>query len=67
MIQTLAQGILITRVKSLSPDTSGAKSTVYIQQPALKICLTIGLSKKEIEKAGTTIRHAITKILTRKR
>ena len=35
--------------------------------PALKICLTIGLTKKEIEKAGVTIRHAVTKIMTRKR
>ncbi len=65
--ETLSQGILITRVKSLSSDPSGAKTTIYVQQPAIRICLTIGLSKKEIEKAGTTIRHAITKILTRKR
>ncbi|RMD40882.1 hypothetical protein DV735_g4220, partial [Chaetothyriales sp. CBS 134920] len=65
--ECLAQGILITRVKSLSPDASGSKVSVFSQQPALKICLTIGLSKKEIEKAGTTIRHAITKIMTRKR
>jgi hypothetical protein len=35
-------------------------------QPALKVCITTGLSKKEIEKAGTTIRHAITKVMTRK-
>ncbi|SLM38273.1 serine palmitoyl transferase subunit, partial [Lasallia pustulata] len=39
--ECLAQGVLITRVKSLSPDASGAKTTVYTQQPALKICLTI--------------------------
>ena len=65
--ETLSQGILITRVKSLSSDPSGAKTAIYVQQPAIRICLTIGLSKKEIEKAGTTIRHAVTKILTRKR
>lgn len=35
-------------------------------QPALKVCVTTGLSKKEIEKAGVTIRHAITKVMTRK-
>jgi len=35
-------------------------------QPALKVCITTGLSKKEIEKAGVTIRHAFTKIMTRK-
>lgn len=35
-------------------------------RPALKVCITSGLSKKEIEKAGVTIRHAITKVMTRK-
>lgn len=34
--------------------------------PALKVCITIALSKKDMEKAGTTIRHAITKVMTRK-
>lgn len=33
--------------------------------PALKICVTTGLSKKEIEKAGTTVRQAATKIMKR--
>lgn len=36
-------------------------------QPALKVCVTTGLSKKETEKAGIIIRHAITKIVTRKK
>lgn len=35
-------------------------------QPALKVCVTTGLSKKEIEKAGVVIRHAVTKVMTRK-
>lgn len=65
--QALLQGVLITRMKTLSPAVSGAKTDIYTPQPALKVCLTTGLSKKEVEKAGTTIRHAITKILTRKR
>lgn len=34
-------------------------------QPALKVCATTGLSKKEIEKAGTAIRHAITAVMKR--
>jgi serine palmitoyltransferase len=59
--------VLIARVKSLSPDVSGAKNVVYSNLPALKVCLTVGLSKKEVEKAGTTIRHAITKVMTRRR
>lgn len=35
-------------------------------QPSLRICLTSALSKKDIEKAGVIIRHAITKVMTRK-
>jgi serine palmitoyltransferase len=34
--------------------------------PALKVCVTSALSKKDVEKAGVTIRHAITKVMTRK-
>lgn len=30
---------------------------------ALKVCVTNGLTKKEIEKAGTTVRHAITTVM----
>jgi len=44
-----------------------AKDEVWQPQPALKVCVTIGLSKKDTEKAGTIIRHAITKILTKRR
>ena len=36
-------------------------------QPALKVCITSGLSRKEIEKAGVTIRHAITKVVNKRR
>ena len=42
------------------------KDGVYSVVPALKVCVTSGLSKKDIEKAGVTIRHAITKVMTRK-
>lgn len=45
---------------------STSKEQDWVLQPALKVCITTGLSKKEIEKAGVTIRHAITKVLTRK-
>jgi serine palmitoyltransferase len=31
--------------------------------PALKVCVTTGLNKKETEKAGTIIRHAVTSVL----
>lgn len=42
------------------------KDDTYKIQPALKVCVTSGLTRKEIEKAGIVIRHAITKVLTRK-
>ncbi|KAL1962974.1 hypothetical protein VTN77DRAFT_8820 [Rasamsonia byssochlamydoides] len=61
--EALANGVLITRLKSL-PDNVTPKQPVL---PALKICITTGLSKKEIEKAGTIIRHAITKVMSKKR
>ena len=65
--QALANGVLITRLKSM-PVAAGSngKDGDWKLQPALKVCITTGLSKKEIEKAGVTIRHAITKVLTRK-
>ena len=65
--ESLAQGVLITRTKTLPTGTGGARSVIYVPAPALKVCLTTGLSRKEIEKAGITIRHAITKIMTKKR
>jgi serine palmitoyltransferase len=51
------------------PQTLGAsaRELQWQAQPALKVCVTTGLAKKEIEKAGTVIRHAITKIMTRKK
>jgi serine palmitoyltransferase len=35
--------------------------------PALKVCVTTGLTKKEIEKSGTIIRHAITKVMSKRK
>lgn len=63
----MANGVLITRLKSM-PFALGSngKDEGWKLQPALKVCMTTGLSKKEIEKAGVTIRHAVTKVLTKK-
>lgn len=36
-------------------------------QPALKVCLTNAISKRETEKAGTIIRHAITNVMKGKK
>lgn len=66
--QCLANGVLITRLKAfpiglgINPRDAG-----WQPQPALKVCVTSGLTKKETEKAGTTIRHAITKVVSRRK
>jgi hypothetical protein len=58
---------MITRLKSMPVALSNnGKDDDWKLQPALKVCITTGLSKKEIEKAGIIIRHAITKVMTRK-
>jgi len=66
--QSLANGVLITRLKSMPRAIfATAKDTGWELQPALKVCITSGLSKKEIERAGIVIRHAITKVVNKKR
>ena len=64
--QTLANGVLITRLKSM-PRAGSAKEVGWEPQPALKVCITTGLSRKEIERAGITIRHAITKVIKQRK
>lgn len=65
--QTLANNVLITRLKSMpvAPGSS-PKDSGWRLQPALKVCVTTGLTKKECEKAGIVIRHAITKVMSRR-
>jgi serine palmitoyltransferase len=36
-------------------------------QPALKVCITTGLTKKETEKAGIIVRHAVTSVMKGKK
>lgn len=66
--ETLAAGVLITRLKGM-PQTLGAsaRELQWEPRPALKVCITTGLSKKEIEKAGIVVRHAVTKVMTRRK
>ncbi|KAK0713142.1 pyridoxal phosphate-dependent transferase [Lasiosphaeria miniovina] len=65
--ESLANGVMITRLKGTPISANTAlKDGNWTVQPALKVCVTSGLSKKDIEKAGVTIRHAITKVMTRK-
>jgi serine palmitoyltransferase len=61
--ECLANGILISRLKMLHDNVQPKQ----IVPPALKVCVTTGLTKKEIEKAGTIIRHAITKVMTKRK
>jgi serine palmitoyltransferase len=35
--------------------------------PALKVCVTSGLSKRDTERAGVVIRHAITTVMKSKK
>ncbi|PNS21335.1 hypothetical protein CAC42_1114 [Sphaceloma murrayae] len=66
--ECLANGVLVTRLKAMPPALGeGPKAQDWRATPALKVCVTTGLSKKEIEKAGVVIRHAITKVMTRKK
>ncbi|KAF2685604.1 serine palmitoyltransferas-like protein 1 [Lentithecium fluviatile CBS 122367] len=66
--ECLANNVLITRVRpypvglGLNPRVRG-----WQPSPALKVCVTSGLTKKETEKAGITIRHAITKVVMRRK
>jgi serine palmitoyltransferase len=62
--QCLANGVLVTRLKAY-PLALGAnpRDGGWQPTPAIKLCVTSGLTKKETEKAGITIRHAITKIV----
>ncbi|KAG6040768.1 hypothetical protein E4U41_007143 [Claviceps citrina] len=65
--ECIVNNVLITKLKTRPyAHTIAARDCKWIAQPALKICITSALSKKDIEKAGTTIRHAITKVMTRK-
>lgn len=66
--QILANGVLVTRLKGMpAPLGVAPKDYGWQPTPALKVCVTTGLTKKETEKAATTIRHAITKVMTKKR
>ena len=62
-MQCLANGVLIARFKNLYDSFEPKQNLI----PALKVCVTTGLTRKEMEKAGTVIRHAITKIVSRKK
>lgn len=57
----------MSRLKAM-PLALGAtpRTQDWQPKPALKVCVTTGLSKKDTEKAGIAIRHAVTKVMTKK-
>lgn len=64
--ECLNNGVLITRLKSMPGALGLAPKDLekeWQPQPALKVCVTAGLTKKETEKAGIVIRHAITTVM----
>ncbi|KAK6397318.1 hypothetical protein LTR65_006292 [Meristemomyces frigidus] len=68
--ECLANGVLVTRVKSM-PKALGVAEKELAREwrapPALKVCVTGGLGKREIEKAGVVVRHAITTVMKGKK
>jgi hypothetical protein len=60
--------VLISRRKIMPREIAhGEEKVDWEPLPALKVCVTTGLSRKEIERAGTTIRHAVTKVMKQRR
>lgn len=66
--QSLKKDVLITKVRAM-PLTIGAsaREQPWQPQPALKICMTSGLTKKEVENAGTNIRRALHTVMERRK
>ncbi|KAK6448217.1 serine palmitoyltransferase [Trichoderma asperellum] len=52
--ESLANGVMITRLKT-RPYANAIAANDWTLQPALKICVTSALSKKDIEKAATAL------------
>jgi len=65
--ECLNNSVLVTRLKGLPVQLgASAKDENWQPRPALKVCVTTGLTKKETERAGVVIRHAVTKVMKAK-
>jgi serine palmitoyltransferase len=65
ILKALVNGVMISRVKSV-PETHGGKPFGCWQNiPAFKACITIGHTKKEVEKIGSVVRQAVGKVVSR--
>ena len=62
--ECLAGGVLVTRLKGM-PRGIGVpvREVGWEARPGLKVCVSGGLSRKEVERAGVVVRHAITKVV----
>lgn len=68
--QALANGVLTTRLRAMPPALGVAPRDLekeWHAVPAIKVCVMNGLTKKELERAGTIVRHAITSVLKGKK
>ncbi|KKF92350.1 Serine palmitoyltransferase 1 [Ceratocystis platani] len=55
----------VVRNRHLSEDEQERLLQAVVEEPALKVCTTIGLDKKEVEAAGQVIQSAIVKVMNR--
>ncbi|KAF2864170.1 serine palmitoyl CoA transferase subunit LcbA [Piedraia hortae CBS 480.64] len=63
--ECLANGVLVTRLKAMPPALGVADKDLVREwqpRPAIKVCVSVALTKREIERAGTVIRHAVTAV-----
>lgn len=67
LIKAIANGVLISRVKTVpEPQGNGhVKPFGWQSEAAFKVCVTIGHSRKEVEKAGSVVRQAVGKVVGR--
>jgi len=66
----LARGVFVARLRSFPPELGASQreeNDRWQPKPAVKVLLTTGLTKKEIERAGVEIRHAITKVMQKRK
>jgi len=66
----LSRGVFVARLRSFPPELGSSQreeNDRWQPKPAIKVFLTTGLSKKEIERAGVEIRHAVTKIMQKRK
>lgn len=61
--EAIANGVLITRTKHV-PEPNRARA-VWQHEPAFKVCMSIGHTKKETEKAAAVVKAAVAKVVVR--